>query len=276
MCPLCKAMLNDDATRLTEAICTVLRDAKLNQAESRVLLDALIQCRLEKSSHSAIASTIEETSPKAVGLKRFLPPGDVAGVLALLIAILSLANDLVFDWIVPALGKPGGGTSEHDSTGRQPPRQIKISSFKLHGERSEARYSHVTGYIYYRYPLHGTWEAGQGCNLVLACYYSNEMFRHNPRAILREICVSTTPGTRWSIELLSSPREKLMFALYILTSDDRLTLDALNMQRAAEMDVLAFQLSFGPGDVARVKPIPIERFIECFNSFVEWYRDDSR
>ena len=145
-CPLCMTVISDDATKLANAICSVLREAKLDAAEVDLCLNTLTRHYAQKASHQETVKAIETVAPRAAALKRFIPSGDVTGALALVIAILSLVNDLIFDWVAPSLSQSGGGTAKHSTPSQERARWVKVSSFPtLPGRKAAGEFG---GYMY--------------------------------------------------------------------------------------------------------------------------------
>lgn len=104
-------------------------------------------------------------APRAAGLKRFIPPSDVTGLLALIIAILTFANEFAFDWVAPVFRQSGGAAAKHAPTPQKEQRRIKLSSDILHGE-SQAGRDRI-------YTLKGSWEGGPADRLWLQKYIPN-------------------------------------------------------------------------------------------------------
>jgi hypothetical protein len=100
-CPLCKVTIAESSNEFARALHSALVNANLGSAEAISLLRLMRDQYLEGSAHPDVSAAIETQVPKAAGLMKLVPPGDVTGAIALIISVLALADDLVANWIAP-------------------------------------------------------------------------------------------------------------------------------------------------------------------------------
>lgn len=118
-----------------------LREAELNPDEVEALRRLLITHYQRKSSYSDVTDAIEAEIPKASHLRKLIPPADVAGFLALIVALLSLLDDFVANWIRPgitSIRRKGGNSGNHTVSSAEFSRPLvwrnnKTGRIKLHG-----------------------------------------------------------------------------------------------------------------------------------------------
>ena len=104
-CPLCKAQFSSASQQLSSDLYRELlsRSGDVELSALAVLLKDHLERR---STHAEVAADVEQKTPKFTGLMRFIPSADVTGALALIIAILAFADDIVVNWfLTPAATK---------------------------------------------------------------------------------------------------------------------------------------------------------------------------
>jgi hypothetical protein len=130
-CPVCKSALAGKSEEVTKIIHSALRNAKLDNIDTAALLRLATDHYSTGSSYTEVDTAVQEKVPKAAGIMRFIPPADITGTLALLIAILSLADDLVVNWVMSPGSKEN---SSGEPTAERQPLWIRISSKSINLE----------------------------------------------------------------------------------------------------------------------------------------------
>ena len=104
-CPLCKVKFSNASQKLSSDMYRELL-SRSGDAELSVLAVLLKDHFERRSTHAEVAADVEQKAPKSAGLMRFIPSADVTGALALIIAILAFADDIVVNWfLTPAATK---------------------------------------------------------------------------------------------------------------------------------------------------------------------------
>lgn len=265
-CPLCKSTVNDDARRLADAIHAAVREAQLSRAEYDTLLKALINSYSMRDDHSQVTKVIDEEAPKAAGLKRFIPPGDVTGALALIIAILTFSNEFVFDWVAPALRESGRKKDGRHPEALKPSSwtRIRITEDILRVIPPESSYRT----LHPHYTIKGSWRNKTRLGRL---WISDINFR--TRRISTRF-LSEKPG-EWTcaVALRTGPANQV-WVLYVSPLDNPFRKYKLDMQTALQCEMLPFKLTRKslehPMDLS-VSVVRIEEFIQRFNLVPRWW-----
>ena len=99
-CPICLRSLTK-AQSQSHALAEVIRQQELTHKEINLLVDTLRELMEERASGDVVNTRIQRRVPRATPIFDRLPPGDVTGFLALVVASIALLNDLVANWLAP-------------------------------------------------------------------------------------------------------------------------------------------------------------------------------
>jgi hypothetical protein len=263
-CPLCRTVISDESRERADTIHVVLCEAQLTSSERDALLSVMTRLYKGKASYPEVVEAVEASAPKAAGLKRFIPPGDVTGALALIIAVLTFANEFVFDWVAPTLKRSSGETTGSSSASPQQSRWVKLSSFTVSAKEAkqpEADKKYKPEACYYT--LKGSWAGRAGDRL----YHTYILWWRKPSWEI----VSERPGP-WQYPMYVSRHvaealnDGLMNAFFIRQDD--IYEGPLTMEVALAAAILPFTASIpsGPPHVMSIKIIAIEEFVDWYNS----------
>lgn len=254
-CPLCKSIFNDDSRRVADALYSALREAKLDPAESKILVQILADHYKRRSAYADVVSEIEVRVPKAAGLNKHIPPAEVTGFLALIIATLTLAEQLAHDWFVPSTQTPEHRDTTHTAiTGRQDC-WIRFE------------YPAVTPTVHYHDPaygpyftLRGYWWTNDSRYLWLCTLGPSPPRR--PNMMLR---LSSEPG-RWEYDFSIEDRGSWMLFICELGEQYDLGRQKVPLEREAMRKICATPFRFlRTASSIRLEQIPITDFIEWLN-----------